>query len=93
MAIQRAIDIAGGLSGLARAIGVAPATIGNWRMRGCVPDAWCATIETATSGAVTCEELRPDLPWVRVEGRPMLDAVALAQRKLRPDSYGGRHAA
>ncbi len=36
-------------------------------------------IETATGGVVTVEELRPDLPWVRVDGRPLLDPVAMAQ--------------
>ena len=41
----------------------------------------CAAVEKATNGAVTCEELRPDLTWHRVpdrswpgkRGRPMHD--------------------
>lgn len=43
-----------------------------------------AAIERATKGQVTCEELRPDDPWVRVkdrnwpwhpQGRPVLDVA------------------
>lgn len=45
----------------------------------------CAAIERATSGAVTVEELRPDLPWGRIKdkswpnrsGRPYLEVAAL----------------
>ena len=47
----------------------------------------CPDIERATAGAVTCEELRPDLAWFRVAdaawswhpaGRPLIDVAAKA---------------
>lgn len=51
----------------------------------------CPAIERETGGAVTCEEQRPDVRWVRihdpewrwhVEGRPLLD-VSAAQELAR----------
>lgn len=41
----------------------------------------CARLERASSGLVTCEELRPDLAWIRIadkawphpKGRPAVD--------------------
>lgn len=46
----------------------------------------CALIECVSGGIVTCEELRPDLRWLRVpdkkwphrKGRPVLDVSAAA---------------
>lgn len=44
----------------------------------------CALIERITEGAVTCEDLRPDVPWKRIkdaswpwhpQGRPMVDVT------------------
>lgn len=67
---------------LAAKITVAPSLISQWKngVRP-IPDDRCPAIEFATAGAVTCEELRPDLVWVRVPdtawphpgGRPLVD--------------------
>ena len=46
----------------------------------------CVELERHTDGAVTCEELRPDLPWSRSsdrkwphsKGRPVLDFARVA---------------
>ncbi|MCK5769492.1 YdaS family helix-turn-helix protein [Algiphilus sp.] len=46
----------------ARAIGVSPQRLHNWRSRG-VPVDQCVEIERVTGGEVRCEELRPDYPW------------------------------
>ncbi len=51
-----------------------------------VPQDRCPAIEKATGGAVTCEELRPDLTWSRIpdkswpnkNGRPVLDFAKAA---------------
>lgn len=52
-----------------------------------VPAERCHEIERATEGAVTCEELRPDLEWARIadkswpwheRGRPVLDVTKAA---------------
>jgi len=61
-AIEKAIDAVGGVSQLASRLpgNVSPQRVCNWRVRG-VPAEVCPDIERATGGAVTCEDLRPDL--------------------------------
>lgn len=46
---------------LATAIDLKPNVVGNWRLRGQVPAERCIDVETATSGAVTRYDLRPDV--------------------------------
>jgi DNA-binding transcriptional regulator YdaS (Cro superfamily) len=84
-ALERAIEIAGSVGKLADAIGSRQSVVSNWRARGNVSAEGCAEIERATAGAVTCEELRPDLRWQRMtdaawpwhaNGRPLLDVAA-----------------
>lgn len=49
---------------LARAIGVSPVIISQWKTGArTVPAERCPSIEKATSGAVRCEDLRPDVDW------------------------------
>lgn len=61
---MRAIDSVGGQSALARAIGCTPAHVWNWVNRegskGAPPEL-CRAIESATKGAVTRYQLRPDV--------------------------------
>lgn len=61
---------------MARILGVTPPTVNQW----CngdrqVPAERCPDIERATAGAVTCEELRPDLAeqwaYLRSTGSPV----------------------
>ena len=53
----------------AEAIGVAPALVSQWRTgRRQVPAERCPAIERATSGVVTCEDLRPDVDWGCLRG-------------------------
>ncbi len=61
-AIRVAVDALGGVSRLARAIGVTPPSVHQW-LRGSrpIPPAQCIPIETATNGAVTRYDLRPDV--------------------------------
>lgn len=57
----------GGLSALARAIGVKPPTVHQWKAgRRPIPAERCPDIERATGGAVRCEDLRPDVDWATV---------------------------
>lgn len=60
-AIQTAIVNVGGVSRMARFLGVTPQAVCFWRdgKRG-VPVDKCAAIEAATNGAVTRSDLRPD---------------------------------
>lgn len=74
---------------LARQINAQPQLVWQWA-NGVkpVPADRVASIERASSGQVTCEEVRPDLTWVRVPdvewpwhalGRPLLDLAAEAR--------------
>lgn len=63
-ALDKSIQVVGGQSALAKAIGGTPQLVNNWvRRGGRVPMAHCPSIERATDGAVTCEDLRPDVDW------------------------------
>lgn len=62
--LLQAIEICGGLSKLAAAIGVTPQTVSNWTQPNRrVPAEQCPPIERATGGVVRCEALRPDIEW------------------------------
>ena len=59
--LEKAIAACNGSpSELARRLNERPQTINNWRARG-VPAEKCRAIESATCGAVTAAELRPDV--------------------------------
>ena len=49
----------GGRGALGEKLGVSPAAIGNWKLRG-VPIEHCYPIEKATCGLITRRDLRPD---------------------------------
>ncbi len=57
-ALKRAVALAGGLTALARGLGISPQAISQWRQ---VPATRVLAVERATDGAVTRSELRPDL--------------------------------
>lgn len=61
--VEHPIDVAsralGGRNVLADQLGVSVMAIGNWKFRG-IPAEHCKTIELLTSGAVTCQEMRPN---------------------------------
>lgn len=64
-ALERAIGL-GGVASFAAAIGVAASAPSMWKARGKVPAEHCPAIERFTrdrGDPVTCEELRPDIPW------------------------------
>ena len=59
----------GQASALGRAIGVTPVLISQWANgHRPIPAERCPAIEKATSGEVTCEELRPDVDWAYLRG-------------------------
>lgn len=60
-AIEKAVDVAGSQAELARRINVSPAFVGKMVKTGIVPAARCRQIESAIDGAVTAEQLRPDI--------------------------------
>lgn len=61
-ALTRAVEICGGQSALARAVGVKQAHVWNWlNVSKRVPADHVPAIEKATGGKVTRRDLRPDL--------------------------------
>lgn len=76
-ALERAIDAAGGLTALARLLGLkSHAVIHQWRLNR-VPAEHCPSVEGATG--VRCEELRPDVNWGVLRGQPAADDTATDQ--------------
>jgi DNA-binding transcriptional regulator YdaS (Cro superfamily) len=84
MDLKTYTEPAGAAAKLAKALGIAPALISQWTTEKeprQVPAPRCVAIEAETAGAVTCEEMRPDVLWVRVKdrkwphpkGRPLID--------------------
>ena len=83
--LNKAIADAGGVGAFARLLGIGQSVVSNWRSRDSVSEDACPLVERKTVGAITCENLRPDVPWLRIadaewpwhpEGRPVIDVVA-----------------
>lgn len=54
-----------GVVRLASQLGCRQSVVSNWLLRGTVPLNWCAQVEAAASGAIRCEDIRPDVTWHR----------------------------
>ncbi len=79
--LERAIDLLGGITRLARALGLGShAVVHQWRSNR-VPAERCPSIERVTNGAVRCEELRPDVDWgyLRNGGAPSTSSSAMPE--------------
>jgi len=79
--LDKAIQLCGGLSALAKEIDVSSARLGNWRLRS-VPIEYCLAIETATAGGVSRKDLRPD-DWHKIW--PDLAVAPASRRATDPD--------
>lgn len=66
--LKRAVAILGSQSAFARAIGVTQGAVWQWLNGKQFPADRCAAVERETRGLVTCEQLRDDLYWTRVDG-------------------------
>lgn len=63
-AVKQAAKMVGGVSSLARLVGVSGPAVTQWTTGfRQVPAERCPLIERATQGAVRCEALRPDVDW------------------------------
>ena len=67
-ALERAIEIAGGQSALAKKLGKLPSHLQYWRFKGFPPAEIVAAIVEATGGKVSKSDLRPDL-WPKRNGK------------------------
>ena len=67
--VAKACTESGGVTSLARKIGVAASVVSQWLSgHRKVPVARVIEIEKATAGAVRCEDLRPDVDWAYLRG-------------------------
>lgn len=87
--LARTYKILGTQSALAKAIGVAPQVVNNWRRRGNVPAEYCPSIERATGGQVRCEELRPDVDWAVLRGTTLSPDDATCDPRTGDDPRAG----
>lgn len=67
-AIDKAVAIVGSKSELANRLNITRQAVHNWYLTSKVPVERCIDIEELTNGAVTCEQLRPDLNWSILRG-------------------------
>lgn len=67
--LDRAIQKAGSVVALAKGINAAISAPSMWKKRGRVPADKCPAIERFTG--VPCEELRPDVDWAVLRGKPL----------------------
>ena len=76
-AAQKAAQHLGSIAALARALGLSDPTVHQWTtgVRR-VPAERCPEIEAITNGAVRAEELRPDVPWHVIRGKPSKQVAA-----------------
>ena len=65
--LQKAIDISGSQTALARSLGLRVQVVHNWIKRGSVPPRYAPGIEAATG--VLAEDLCPDVPWHVIRGK------------------------
>lgn len=80
--IDKARVLLGGTNAMAKALGVTPPTVSQWvNGHRPVPNHFCPAIERVTKGAVTCEELAPDVDW-----------AYLRQSKRKPPEKRGARA-
>jgi len=83
-ALERALELCGGVSGLARRLKERPQTVSAWLSRGrkrgriAVPADYCPSIELETQGQVRCEELAPHVRWDVLRKGWSAAAVAVA---------------
>jgi len=69
---------------LARDAGINPVLISQWKTGARqVPAERCPAIERATGGAVTCEELRPDVDWAYLRGTRCDEKVSPADTAVQ----------
>lgn len=82
-AISRACTIVGGVTSLARILGVTPPTVHEWTTsRRPIPPTRCVQIEAATEGAITRRDLRPadcENIWPELASTPASRAQAATE--------------
>lgn len=83
--IERVICAAGGLSPLARKIGIKPPSVHEWKVRGQVPGNRVLAVEAVTG--ISRHELRPDIYGESPTGVVRSAVGAAAPDELRGDDF------
>ena len=74
--IKRACEIVGSRGEFARRLGVSISMVSQWCTGARpLPLDRAIAIERETAGAVTVEELRPDVDWAVIRGKPSREAA------------------
>lgn len=68
IALSKAVSILGGVVKAASTLGLSGYQVIQQWAKARVPADYCPSIERVTNGAVTCEELRPDVDWGYLRG-------------------------
>ena len=78
-ALIKACKMVGGQAAMARLLGIKPPSVNEW-VKTRVPFEHVIKIEQITNGAVSCEDLRPDVDWayLRATDCPVLDPYNVA---------------
>ncbi len=61
METKEIIKHLGGVQRVAKALGLNYMTVWQWQTRGRIPASYCMEIERVWHGAITAEEIRPDI--------------------------------
>lgn len=89
-ALDKAAATVGSMQALAEGLGVTKGAVGQWKLPGRrVPAEHCPTIERMTNSAVLCEQLRPDVDWAVVRGKPE-EPPCPNRRSTDPEPTAGR---
>jgi DNA-binding transcriptional regulator YdaS (Cro superfamily) len=89
--LKLAVKHFGSLEKMGAEFGVSPQAVHMWGERE-VPAEYCPRIEQVTKGAVTCEQLRPDVPWGVIRGTPAPPKFQLGDtvRKTKGSNWHGK---
>lgn len=84
MKLETYLEKRGAGAAIARHLGVKQVMVSQWRYGiKQVPAERCPAIERATGGAVTCEELRPDVDWAYLRGTRCEEKVSPADTAIQ----------
>lgn len=75
--LGKAVQVLGGPSAAARSLDVTPQAVFFWLAgKRALSAEQCIAIERETAGAVTVEELRPDIDWSVIRAKPVQKEAA-----------------
>jgi DNA-binding transcriptional regulator YdaS (Cro superfamily) len=84
--VQEAIKAAGGQNGLARALGVSQGLVWKWVVgRGSVTPECAPGIERVLARPGVCEQLCPDVDWIRDEAGQVTHYQVRVQAHVQPE--------